>query len=193
MLARVSEDPVLAILYLAYLACAVAAIRKLAFGISCLKGIPMNSAAPPFLPVIWTNRILSRVDILRYAKGHGGYDEGYYLPMKTIERVYIVITLVAALALFAASLSGGRTPGSSLGIIFFIPVLRPSARLLYYVNDEPYYCDDWFTVNAKIENLKCVREGKHAVVIFHITGKKKQGLIQFNIPAEDACFFEGTA
>jgi hypothetical protein len=159
MLVRISEDPLLAIIYFTYFACAVLAVWKLSFAV---------------------NGAVKRA-------------ETFYLPMKKWERAYIAVAFIALLALFAASLLDTGIKGlASVAFMPFMLVFRPSARLVRRVGGEYYYSDDWFRKNVRIETPKCVHEGNHAVVIFKTIGKK-QKLVQFNIPADNALFFEGGA
>jgi hypothetical protein len=115
----------------------------------------------------------------------------YYLPMKKRERMYIIIALIGICGLLAASIESGEFSIMGVGFIIMAPVFHASARLVCRVGGEYYYSDDWFLKDIKVERPRCVYEGNDAVVIFK-TVKKKQRLIQFNIPADDARFFEET-
>lgn len=161
MFAKITEYPVLILLWLLYLAYALLSVSKLCFTI----------------------------------KNAAKYAEKYYLPMRKWERAYIIISLIALAALFTASVTI-ETTGKNIALLspvllLSLPILRPSARLVYYTGGEYYYSDDWFTKNVKTEKPKCIREGDYYVVILK-TAVKKQRLIQFNIPIIGAPFFENT-
>jgi hypothetical protein len=119
----------------------------------------------------------------------GKHEEEYYFPMEKRARICMVILSVAALAIFAASFTDSK---SILGLIFLlIPMTNfYSNRLLYCIDGIYYYSSDEFCMNdIKIEKPKWVREGKYAVLIFK-TITPKPRLVQFNVPLEDARFFE---
>ncbi|MDR1440346.1 MAG: hypothetical protein LBJ10_10230 [Clostridiales bacterium] len=129
---------------------------------------------------------------LSFRMRHAGkHEDEHYFPAGRRSRILMVVMAIAASALFAASVIGSK---SIVGLpLLFLPITKFTfGRLIYCADGTYYYTSDEFSIfnkDVKIEKPKWVREGEHAVLIFKAMATKPR-LVQFNIPLEDARFFE---